>query len=592
MSSSLAKFLQYAAPIGLAFIPGIGPVMAGMLSGGITGLATGSLQKGLMAGLMTGGLGAGLGSLSEAAGGAGAALGGTSAAGEMAGVDAAQEAAAEAAMQTPYENSLVGATQGASTATTTTPAVEGSRVEALKNAVSSGNGSALSDAFLSKNGFYAGLGAMGMASTDAQENAKNSQWQAYKEREARRMDFMNRPAPGPAPMPVFNYEDPYVSGQFGRKTPYLQGYRDGGTVNLWDFLRYGRPGLPFSGGHDLSTNPGAMVGPVERQRFLDVFRPGSEGGLQGHSFTPTRTFKKGGKVPQDDIGESEDEAITRGLQQQYKLREYEKDRYQSLDTDFTKDNAEGARGGSMRFYDREGKAITPRTRLPSDLEFSREVEAARSRIKMASGGYVPNTGTNEHSGLADQAFGGWSNDLLLNNNDITQQQYNWWDKWRDPLQLGERLSPASDSFIGRVLGMKFADGGLAALPGMERDIHRRRSGAAMLRRMYPDKKSALADMRTPDSPIAKMGITDAGDPLLSAAFPEDSGIGRLVTGPGDGKSDSIPAVIDGSQPAALSSGEFVIPAEAVSAMGRGSNEAGARKLQMMVNKVKPKRSYT
>lgn len=531
MSSSLAKFLQYAAPIGLAFIPGIGPVMAGMLSGGITGLATGSLQKGLMAGLMTGGLGAGLGSLSEAAGGAGAALGGTSAAGEMAGVDAAQEAAAEAAMQTPYENSLVGATQGASTATTTTPAVEGSRVEALKNAVSSGNGSALSDAFLSKNGFYAGLGAMGMASTDAQENAKNSQWQAYKEREARRMDFMNRPAPGPAPMPVFNYEDPYVSGQFGRKTPYLQGYRDGGTVNLWDFLRYGRPGLPFSGGHDLSTNPGAMVGPVERQRFLDVFRPGSEGGLQGHSFTPTRTFKKGGKVPQDDIGESEDEAITRGLQQQYKLREYEKDRYQSLDTDFTKDNAEGARGGSMRFYDREGKAITPRTRLPSDLEFSREVEAARSRIKMASGGYVPNTGTNEHSGLA-------------------------------------------------------------ALPGMERDIHRRRSGAAMLRRMYPDKKSALADMRTPDSPIAKMGITDAGDPLLSAAFPEDSGIGRLVTGPGDGKSDSIPAVIDGSQPAALSSGEFVIPAEAVSAMGRGSNEAGARKLQMMVNKVKPKRSYT
>lgn len=39
--------------------------------------------------------------------------------------------------------------------------------------------------------------------------------------------------------------------------------------------------------------------------------------------------------------------------------------------------------------------------------------------------------------------------------------------------------------------------------------------------------------------------------------------GRQVLGPGTGKSDSIPAVIDGDQPAALSTGEFVMPVEAV-----------------------------
>ncbi len=39
--------------------------------------------------------------------------------------------------------------------------------------------------------------------------------------------------------------------------------------------------------------------------------------------------------------------------------------------------------------------------------------------------------------------------------------------------------------------------------------------------------------------------------------------GQQIFGPGGPKSDSIPAVIDGQQPAALSSGEFVMPVEAV-----------------------------
>jgi hypothetical protein len=35
--------------------------------------------------------------------------------------------------------------------------------------------------------------------------------------------------------------------------------------------------------------------------------------------------------------------------------------------------------------------------------------------------------------------------------------------------------------------------------------------------------------------------------------------GMQVLGPGDGKSDSIPAIVDGKQPAALSTGEFIFP---------------------------------
>jgi hypothetical protein len=61
--------------------------------------------------------------------------------------------------------------------------------------------------------------------------------------------------------------------------------------------------------------------------------------------------------------------------------------------------------------------------------------------------------------------------------------------------------------------------------------------------------------------------------------------GRLLKGPGDGVSDSIPAVIGNKQPARLADGEFVIPARIVSELGNGSTEAGARKLYAMMERV-------
>lgn len=61
--------------------------------------------------------------------------------------------------------------------------------------------------------------------------------------------------------------------------------------------------------------------------------------------------------------------------------------------------------------------------------------------------------------------------------------------------------------------------------------------------------------------------------------------GRLLRGPGDGVSDSIPATIGQKQPARLADGEFVIPARIVSEIGNGSTEAGARKLYAMMDRV-------
>ena len=68
--------------------------------------------------------------------------------------------------------------------------------------------------------------------------------------------------------------------------------------------------------------------------------------------------------------------------------------------------------------------------------------------------------------------------------------------------------------------------------------------------------------------------------------------GRLLRGPGDGVSDSIPATIGHGQPARLADGEFVVPARIVSELGNGSTEAGARKLYAMMDRVQRARSKT
>lgn len=66
--------------------------------------------------------------------------------------------------------------------------------------------------------------------------------------------------------------------------------------------------------------------------------------------------------------------------------------------------------------------------------------------------------------------------------------------------------------------------------------------------------------------------------------------GRMLKGPGDGMSDSIPARIGRKQEARLADGEFVVPADVVSHLGNGSTDAGAKQLYSMMDKVRTART--
>jgi hypothetical protein len=99
------------------------------------------------------------------------------------------------------------------------------------------------------------------------------------------------------------------------------------------------------------------------------------------------------------------------------------------------------------------------------------------------------------------------------------------------------------------------------------------------------------------APSADAGVgAYSGEPRFArggeANLGDYSDGGRLLKGPGNGTSDSIPAIIGGKQPARLADGEFVIPSRIVSELGNGSTEAGARQLYAMMERIQKKRSKT
>jgi hypothetical protein len=89
-----------------------------------------------------------------------------------------------------------------------------------------------------------------------------------------------------------------------------------------------------------------------------------------------------------------------------------------------------------------------------------------------------------------------------------------------------------------------------------------------------------------DAFIANGGVPMATGGLTALAS------GKYLRGHTDGMADEIPAQIGKDQPAKLSHGEFVIPADVVSHLGNGNSDAGANVLYAMMAKVRKARTGT
>ena len=157
---------------------------------------------------------------------------------------------------------------------------------------------------------------------------------------------------------------------------------------------------------------------------------------------------------------------------------------------------------------------------------------------------------------------------------------------------------------------KAADGGIIALAGGG-PVEQMSNQAAMgANTMYPMANMATSSFATPYqspvstnmlAPTSDMPVGMNGEPNMQGTRMAAGGLsnlgsysdgGRLLRGPGDGVSDSIPAQIGDKQPARLADGEFVVPARIVSELGNGSTEAGAKQLYKMLDRVQNARAKT
>lgn len=176
--------------------------------------------------------------------------------------------------------------------------------------------------------------------------------------------------------------------------------------------------------------------------------------------------------------------------------------------------------------------------------------------------------------------------------------------------LKRRLSPGFQGFVPpqpnyyQPSGLGYASGGpirkMSDMPeprlappamrygeGIARnyDTDRLRADEAALKMVSNANKRA----RIKDAPRRKTRpLAMASGGLASIGGYSDGG--RLLRGPGDGMSDSIPAVIDEEHPARLTDGEFVVPSDVVSHLGNGSTEAGADRLYEMLDRVRHART--
>jgi len=151
-----------------------------------------------------------------------------------------------------------------------------------------------------------------------------------------------------------------------------------------------------------------------------------------------------------------------------------------------------------------------------------------------------------------------------------------------------------------LFGMGYAPGGVTKLPKGDPGIYKddnpttrgQDSFTAALTRLNSAQKRAnikgLPALKAVAEPLGNVETAAKGGVMSGLGGYSDGG--RMLKGPGDGMSDSIPGVIGNKQPARLADGEFVVPADVVSHLGNGSTDAGARKLYSMMDKIRKART--
>jgi hypothetical protein len=233
-------------------------------------------------------------------------------------------------------------------------------------------------------------------------------------------------------------------------------------------------------------------------------------------------------------------------------------------------------------------ALTPEPTMPSGGYTPDEYDK-RLRMRLSDNftGYVPPQPNPYYrpTGLGYAAQGGSTSDIML----AAGGSY-------DDEPMGDDVGMAAGGIAAYAPGGTIRD--LPESVGIPRTGIFRDTDSDTARKdafeatMIRNKKLAKAS-NIKLAPMPKTSVKGLGDVEEMAGGGSLGGYsdgGRMLKGPGDGMSDSIPATIGRKQPARLADGEFVVPADVVSHLGNGSTDAGAKRLYTMMDKVRKART--
>jgi hypothetical protein len=576
----------------------LSPLMAAGLVGGGTALATGNLKKGLMAGLGAYG-GAGFASGLSAAGAASQAATGAaapSAANEALKQGIFSQARSNVATALPAAggaaNTGILASGVSPVATTTLPAVAAPSIGSvastaapsmtsnltagIKSLGQEGGIGRLYDA-LPKNTLptLAGVLLSGMSDNKGTMPEQSKSFiRPYTYERTQRPGVYDMGAPMYEGSPGSSAERNYFNESYTAQTPILapgpeyaaegglMGYAVGGPVEQMAALNAvgANTGYPMAG-----INTPMYANPMmQRPEAVNVISPSGDAGVTAYSGEPR--FAGGGKTVA-----------------------FAPEGYKS-------------EGSYQYSYDPKTMQFT-QTGTPTlrpDMSSARGWMAPAINMLMQQNAPTLNTGAKVSGGIAPPAMGPTPARAA-------QPAY-------VPPAIPEYQSPEQQLGLGNFYSMMNQQlAGLQGLGGYDGYAAGGYTRSAPLNAKMAAVDAARAKMQTRQGQMemakaardgdysAQLALQDAGYDLNKLNNYAGGGIshlgdysdgGRLLKGPGDGVSDSIPAVIGERQPARLADGEFVVPARIVSELGNGSTEAGARKLYAMMDRVQKARGKT
>ena len=143
---------------------------------------------------------------------------------------------------------------------------------------------------------------------------------------------------------------------------------------------------------------------------------------------------------------------------------------------------------------------------------------------------------------------------------------------QQPIEITQAPQPApSYANFNKTSILGFAGGGV--MPSASKDSIVKEAQMAV-KGQHPNSRDAIAKFES------VMGTDATNDLIRSHAN------GGRIRGSGGGVDDLIPGSIDGREDVRLASGEYVIPARVVSALGDGDTERGAQILDEFVARVR------